>query len=239
MNGSIAETEDSRWKALYRAGGVCALIACALETAAVILSIVFSGTVAGPASGSVLGWFTLLHDHRVAGLVYLGILDFASVPLTSVMFLALCVALRRGYESWMAIAAALALLGIAVYLATNTVVPMDSLSVQYAAATTDAQRALLLAAGQAVLAVGGVGIGAYMAFLLMGMAGLTISVVMLRTRIFSRTAAHAGILANVVTLAYYAGMLAAPSMSVFLIWGSGLLYLIWMILAGLRLCRLG
>jgi len=40
-------------------------------------------------------WFTLLHAHSFVGLIYLGILDLAAIALTSMMFLALCVALRR------------------------------------------------------------------------------------------------------------------------------------------------
>ena len=79
---------------------------------------------------------------------------------------------------------------------------MVSLSGQYAAATTDAKRILLLAAGHGVLAVGGMGAGAY-GIPSCGVAGQVISVVMLRTSIFSRVALYVGILANVATLAYY------------------------------------
>lgn len=238
MNASCTETESSAWKALYRVGGLSALVGGALEIAALFLVIIFSHTVASPASTSIVDWFTLLHRHKFIGLVYLGILDLAAIALMSMMFLALCVVLRRGHESSMATAASLAFLGIAVYLATNTVFPMESLSAQYAAATTDSHRAQLQAAGQAVLAVGGVGTGAYMAFLLMGVAGVMISVVMLRTNLFSRTVAYLGILASVATLAYCVGSWVAPSVSVVFLWVSGLLFLIWMLLVGLRLYRL-
>ena len=87
--------------------------------------------------------------------------------------------------------------------------------------------------------MGGVGTGAYMAFLLMGVAGLMISLVMLRTSIFGRVVAYLGIFANVATLVYYAASLVAPSLSVFILWVSGLLFVIWMILVGHRLYRLG
>lgn len=227
--------ERVAWGTLYRVGGLSALIAAVLEIGAVFISIIFARAVPGPPPGAVVQWFTLLHDHRFVGLTYLGILDLIAIALISMMFLALCVALRRGHTTSMAVAAALAFLGIAVYLATSTVVPMVSLSDQYAAATTDAKRSLLVAAGHAVLAVGGVGTGAYMSFLLMGVAGLVISVVMLRTSIFSRAAAYVGILANVATLAYYVVPLVAPSAGVLFLWISGLLFLIWMILVGHRL----
>jgi len=135
----------------------------------------------------------------------------------------------------MAVAGALTFLGIAVYLTSTTVFPMLSLSDQYAAAATDAQKVSLAAAGHAVLAIGGIGTGAYMAFLLMGIAGLVISVVMLRTSIFSRVVAYSGIVANVATLAYYVVPLVAPSAALFFLWISGLLFLTWMILVGYRL----
>jgi hypothetical protein len=235
MDGPLHETGKTEWSVLYRVGGLSALAAAAIETAAVFLSMVFAGVIASPAPGAVREWFTLLHNHRFAGLVYLGILDLAAIALMSMMFLALYVVLRRDHESSAAIGACLAFLGIAVYLATSTVVPMVSLSDRYAAAATDAQKALFLAAGHAVLAVGGVGTGAYMAFLLMGASGLVFSVVMLRTSVFNRVAAYMGILANVATLAYYVASLAVPAMSLFLLWVSGLLFLIWMILVGYRL----
>jgi hypothetical protein len=231
----FAETEKSPWTTLYRLGGLSALIAAALEVAAVFLSIIFARGFPGPASDAVVEWFTLLHNHRFVGLIYLGILDLAAIALMSVLFLALCVALRRDHESSMAVAGALAFLGIAVYLATSTVFPMLSLGEQYAAAATDAQRSLLVAAGHAVLAVGGVGTGAYMAFLLIGIAGLMISMIMLRTSIFGRAVAYSGIVANVATLAYYVVPLVAPSATVFFLWISGLLFLTWMILVGYRL----
>lgn len=235
MEKPFAETERSPWTTLYRVGGLSALIAAALEVAAVFLSIIFTRGFHGPASDAVVEWFILLHDHRFVGLIYLGILDLAAIALMSMMFLALCVALRRDHEPSMAVAGVLAFLGIAVYLATTTVFPMLSLSDQYAAAATDAQKASLEAAGHAVLAIGGVGTGAYMAFLLMGVAGLVISVIMLQTSVFSRFAAYSGIVANVATLAYYVVPLVAPAAALFFLWISGLLFLIWMILVGYRL----
>jgi hypothetical protein len=80
---------------------------------------------------------------------------------------------------------------------------MLSLSNQYAAATTDAQRTTLLAAGQAVLAntsqriVGGFNVG----WFLVSVAGLIVSSVMLQSSSFSRTTAYVGILAHGLSLA--------------------------------------
>ena len=156
------------------------------------------------------------------------------------MFLAIYIALRRASPSFMAIATTLSFVGIAVYLATETAFSMLSLSDQYAAATTDAQRALFLAAGQAMFAEQvGAGTGTYMAFVLIGVAGLIIATVMLRSNIFGKVTASVGILANVIILAYYIGLpFVSMHPSLLIYSASGLVYLIWIILIGKRLFQL-
>jgi hypothetical protein len=56
-------------------------------------------------------------------------------------------------ESAMAIATASGLVGIAVYFASNHAFSMLSLGDQYATATTDVQRSMLLAVGEGLLAI--------------------------------------------------------------------------------------
>src|ERR1051326_5407120 len=93
------------------------------------------------------------------------------------MFLALYAALRRVSPSLMAIALTLGLIGIAAYLATNTAFSLLSLSDQYAAATTDAQRSVFEASGQAMLALYQ-GTGFIVGVFLVLVAALIISAVM-------------------------------------------------------------
>jgi hypothetical protein len=243
MDGSHVETADSRWKGLYRVGGAAALIAAGLEIAAALISVISSYT-SGPPPGTIIGWFTFLQNNRFLGLVDLGLFDIAAVSLLVPMFLAVYIALRRASASFMAVATALYFVGIAAYLATETAFSMLSLSDQYAAATTDAQRSLFLAAGQAMLADqvgGGSGTGTYMAFFLMGVAGLIIATVMLRSNIFGKVTAAVGILANVIIVAYYIGLAFVsipPAIGVLLFTAFGLIYLIWFILIGRRLLML-
>jgi hypothetical protein len=230
---------DANWKSLYRVGGAAALIAAGLEMAAALIGIISSSS-SGPSPSTVTGFFTLLQHHRFLGLVDLGLFDIAALALLVPMFLAVCIALRRASASFMAIAMTLSLIGIAIYLATETAFSMLSLSSQYAAATTDAQRSLFEAAGQAMLAEQvGAGTGTYMAFVLIGIAGLIIATVMLRSNIFGKVTAAVGILANAITLAYYIGLPFVSMRPSLLIYSaSGLVYLIWIILVGLRLFQL-
>jgi Domain of unknown function (DUF4386) len=233
-----AETTDSAWKGLYKVGGAAALIA------AVLLAIEIIVFTAYPLPSTVIDYFTLFQSNRLIGLLDLYLLEIPAYALFVPMFLALYAALRRANESYMALATTLAIIGIAVFLATNNPFSMLSLSDQYAAATTDAQRSLFLAAGQAMLAntnqraVEGFNMG----LLLVSVAGLIVSAVMLRSNIFSKVTAYMGILANAVSLAEYFRLVFVPEavlLLLFLALASCLLLLIWYILIARRLFQIG
>ncbi len=233
-----AETADSRWKSLYRVGGAAALIT------AVLIAIEIIVFTAYPPPSTVIGYFTLFQSNRLIGLLDLYLLEIPAYALFVPMFLALYAALRRANESYMALATTLAIIGIAVFLATNNPFSMLSLSDQYAAATTDEQRSMFLAAGQAMLAntnqraVGGFNMGC----LLVSVAGLIVSAVMLRSNIFSKATAYVGILANALSLADYFRLAFAPAADLLLVLlaiASGLLLLIWYILIARRLFQIG
>jgi hypothetical protein len=171
-------------------------------------------------------------------------LEIPGYALFVPMFLAIYVAIRRVNESYMVIATILAIIGITVFLTTNNPFTLLSLSNQYAAATTDAQRSLFLAAGQAIIAntnqraFGGFNMG----LLFMSVAGLIVSFVMLRSNIFSKATAYVGILAFTISLAEYFRLVLVPSELILLLIiaiASGLLLLIWLILVGIRLLQLG
>ncbi len=233
-----AETIDSAWKGLYKVGGAAALIV------AVLLPIEIIVFTAYPLPSTVIGYFTLFQSNRLIGLIDLYLLEIPVYALFVPLFLALYAALRRANESYMALATTLAIIGIAVFLATNNPFSMLSLSDQYAAATTDAQRSQFLAAGQAMLAntnqraVEGFNMG----FFLVSVAGLIVSAVMLRSNIFSKVTAYVGILANALSLADYFRLAFVPAavlLLLFLAMASCLLLLIWYTLIARRLYQLG
>jgi hypothetical protein len=244
-----AETVDWDWKSLYRVGGVAALIAGILFRRNLGAEI---GLFSQPkAPDTVRDWFELLQSNRLLGLAYLNIFDLVNYALVGLMFLTLYVALRRVNKSYIAIAATLGLVGIAVYLASNTAFSMLSLSDQYAAATTDAQRTMLLAAGQAMLAMNRFsspgahpGAGGYVSLLLIAVAGMMTSTVMLRSGVFRRAIAYVGMLASGFDLAYCLAFALVPGvdgemLAVLFIPAAGLFLMIWHIMVGWRLYQLG
>jgi hypothetical protein len=245
---SNVKTAHSEWKSLCRVGGVAALLAGVLFRRNIAAEIGLFSEQISPTT--VRDWFILLQQNRLLGLSYLNAFDLINYALVGLMFLALYVALKPANKSYMVIAAALGLLGIAVYFASNTAFSLLALSEQYAAATTAEQKTPLLAAGQALLALNRFssgahpGSGGYISLLFVAVAGLITSVVMLRSAVFNRVTAFVGILASAFDLAYcvaYAFVPAADSdrLAIYFIPAAGLFLMIWHIMVGWRLYQLG
>jgi hypothetical protein len=225
------------WKDLYRISGAAALIVVLLTISEII------GLTIYPQPSTVIGWFTLFQSNKIVGLLDFWGLEVPMYALFTLVFLAFYMVLRKVNEGNMAIATTLALLGIGIFFATNNPFTMLSLSNQYAAAMTDSQRSISLAAGQAVLAntnqraVGGFNMGLF----LVSVAGLIVSLVMLRSNSFSRLTARVGILANLLSLADYLREALSPPVAValLLILASALFLVIWFALVGRSLYKLG
>jgi len=188
--------------------------------------------VVSPPPNTILGYFTLFHKNALLGLLDLDLLSIADYALFVPLFLALYFALRRVSPSFMAIATALGLIGIATYFASNTAFEMLSLSSQYAAATTEVQRSMLMASGQAMLAIyQGTAFG--VSYLFLAIASLIISVVMLWSTTFGKVTAVVGIVANVLAVGFF-----VPAIGVFLSLISVVALLIWYVLIAIKLFML-
>jgi len=246
MDKSSVEITDSTWNGLYGIGGASALVCAVMYFIA--MGVYIPANRAGPPPGTVLEWFMLFQTNPLTGLFFLGLADIVIMILWGPMSLALYAALKRFNRTWTTVATAFVFVGMAVYLATNTAFSMLSLSHQYVAATTEAQKSVVLAAGQAILAVSeGTG-GQYAGMPLAWLAGLIISVVMLQSQVFSKATAWVGILGLGLLLASipFAGYTTAgPTTTVVsaiiavTYIGGGLLSLAWYILVGLRFLKLG
>lgn len=189
---SRKESPSSEWTGLYKLGAVTSLLI--LCTA--VLEILITFLPGGYASAdTVVEWFNLLQDNWFLGLRNLGLLNIVMTALSIPMFLALCVAHWKVNPKYSALAMIISFIGIAVFYATNRAFAMLDLSNQYAAANMDAQRAALEAAGQALLAVGKSHTpGTFIGFCLAEIAGMLISFVMLRGKMFTKLNAWVGIL---------------------------------------------
>jgi hypothetical protein len=224
-----APSADSRWRPLYRIGGVAALISAVFIPIQVIVFLAWPP----PIEGTAKDWFALFQDNQVVGLIDLDILLVADNMLLIPLLLAFYVLLRRTSESIMAAAAAFGLVGIALFIASNPAFEMLSLSDRYTAATTDAQRSVFLAAGEAMLATWQ-GTAFQAAYILGSVAGIAIGAVMLRSSVFGRLTAAMAILGNAVGLGLY-----IPAIGVYIAVFSVVFLEIWYVLVARRLFQLG
>lgn len=234
---SNSETTDLAYKPLLKWGGVAALSAAVLTLGEVFLFVIF------PQPYSVTAWFTLFQENKLIGLLEFWGLEVPMYIMFALVFLAFYFLLRKNNSSFMVIALIFALLGVTIFLATNNPFSMLSLGNQYAVASSDVERSTLLAAAQAVLAntnqraMGGFNLGLF----LVSVAGLIVSVVMLRSHSFSKVTAYVGILANALALADFGRQTLTSSaiVALLVILPNALFLVFWFMLAGRRLYRLG
>ncbi len=246
---SDTESASNPWRALYITGGVAALLAVFLfrrNLGAELALLSNFGLVTGvpkTSLSSAMDWFKLFQDNWLVGLTLMNFFDLVEYALLALIFLSLYAALRHTSRSSIAIATVSGLIGITVYFSSNQAFAMLALSERYTAATTDLQRSSYLSAGEALLAINNPesiyqGTGIYLSLFLVLLAGLIISVVMLKSDIFSKATAVVGILANGIGLSYFITLVFLPA----LYWIphpiSAPFRVIWYFLIALRLFKL-
>lgn len=238
------------FRSLFITGAIAALLAVFVfrrnlgaELALLSNLGIISGVPTTPLT-SALDWFNLLQENRLVGLTFLNFFDVIEYALVGLMFLALYAALRPTSKSTMMIATTTGIVGISVYFASNQAFAMLALSERYAAATSDQQRSLYQAAGEALLATNNPeaiyqGSGIYISLFLVLLAGLIISIVMMRSDVFSTAAAITGILANGIGLYYFIGLAFAWELYWLPIPISAPFRVVWYFLIALMLFKLG
>lgn len=243
MNESKSENADFGWVSIYKLAGTAALLAVLVVLADIFLTFLPAGAEQ-PGTLTTIDWFKLFQDNWFFGLRNLGLLpNILNLFLLIPVFLALYAAHLQVNKAYAALALILSLVGTAIYLSNNAAFPMLALSAKYSVATTDAQRALLAAAGEAVLARGeDFTPGAFTGFLLVEIATFTISFVMLRGGIFSKATAYAGILGGLFLTIFTVWSTFIPvlfEVAMILAMIGGLFSIAWYILTARRLFRLG
>ena len=195
MNKPDTQNNDSRWSGFYKVSGVAALMVVLVALLDIVMAML-SGEAKENSAISVVEWYTLFQNRPLSAFGNLGLFNIIYLALAFPLYLALYHIHRRVHQAYAALATLLFFVGTTVYFSTNTVFAVFALSRQYAAALTEAQKSLLIAAGQAALAQGAdLTPGVFMGFLFTEIAGILMAVVMLQSGIFSKLTAWAGILA--------------------------------------------
>ena len=225
----------SQWGRLARAAGWAALVQ---------LLCLLAGTVAGIAVGmepaTAEGYFAMLQDNRLVGLLRLDFPTLIMICLFSITAFGLYGVLRRTDDAYAGLATALVYVGMVLALANHSAFSMLRLSDLYAAATTPAAREQLVIAGQAVIA-GNMwnSTAGFVAGIFMQGGFVLISAVMLRSKSFSKGTAISGLAANGLDLLHVFAGLLLPSLASTLLIVGGVFYLAWFPLLARDLLKRG
>jgi hypothetical protein len=216
------ESSASRRRGNAVAGGRL----CSIASIAAWLLLLYSlGTlvqlmVLGGQPATAAEAFDLLQRNRVIGLLRLDVPTVFALPLYYLLFLGLHATLGRVDPAQAT--------GVTLVLASPMGLSMLPLSEKYAAASSEEARRLVLAAGEAILATDmWHSTSAYVGGVLLQTGAVLMSVVMVRTAVFSKATGWVGVLSHGLDLIHVALAPFAPRTAAVLMMVAGPLYLIW------------
>src|SRR6266498_4968582 len=233
---------ESQWRGIYIIGGITTIIGLI----GIVLDVVFGSVTGGNLSAlpqTAVERFTQFQINPLLGLYNHDLLNIINQMILIPAYFALYAAHRKTNNAYALLALIIFLVGSTIFITTNSALPMLELSHKYASATTESQKTLFAAAGEAMLARGAHGsLGVLIGFLLPNIAGLIMSFAMLSGKVFNKTTSYFGIVGSIFIMLYIILVTFAPGikdMATAFAMPGGLLSIAWMILFALRLFRLG
>ncbi len=223
-----AQAGDPSWDDLYKAGGVAALVLVAIP----LVQLVVFAIAPPPLEGSAAEWFALFQQNAILGLLSFEILLVVYSLLSVVLSLALFAALTPTARTLSALFLASSLIGAIAFVAARPAFEMLYLSHQYAAATTEAQRAVFLGAGEAMVATLH-GTAFQVSYILGSVTGFLVGAAMLRGIVFSKATAYLRIGSGILDFGIF-----IPGIGLFISVISVLVLMAFHVLVGRRLLQL-
>ena len=239
MDNQTSDTEiiDPRWRNMYKAGGIAAFAIAAL----LVGEIFVYGAL--PQVDTIPATFVMFNDNWLVGLLNFDLLGMIAYILFIPMTLAIYLLVRRTSEAVSLIGMVLFFVGIAAFFATNTAFSMLSLSSQYAAAQSAAEKAMLLAAGRVMETL--FDINAFqVSYVIVSASWVMIGAAMLRGVVFGKVCSYAGILAGAagivaITLEHSTVIPGYLTIAIAFYFAAIVFLMMWVFLTGRRLYRLG
>lgn len=230
----MAET-NSQWKNFYTADSFAAIILLVYS----LVTMVILGTIGGQPENAQSA-FEMLIQNRLTALLRLDILSVFIIPLYYLLFLGFFIALKRTHLAPIAVAALLGCAGLTLFLATPSVFSWLALNDRFAVAASEAEKSMLLAAGEAILASDmWHGTGALIGGLLLQTGMVLASVCMLPGNIFGKATAWVGVVTHGLDLLHILVGFFSPAAGIAFMFVAGPLYLVWFPLLARDFFRLG
>ena len=186
--------------------------------------------------------YSQFNDNWLLGLYNLDLLNIVNQIILIPSIFALYVAHRNTRNVSALLSLILFLVGTTIFVTGNTSLTMLDLSQKYFAASSEEQRMLLAAAGEAMLAKGAHGsLGVFIGFALPTFANFLMSLVMIKGKVFSRATSYTGVVGNLLMVLYLILVTFFPAVEkmalVFALPG-GVLLMVWMVMFTVRLLKL-
>ena len=234
------------WRSLQALGGIAAILAGLVfrrwwsSELALLESLGIVHATGAPFPATPAEWFALNHAQPFRALVQLHFFDLVNFVLVALMYVGLFSRLRHARTASTTLAMGLTLLGVALSLSSSQAANLFTLGAQFGASTDDAQKQLLLAAGQSALVTGNpvaFGTGVFWSYLSLYLAGLLLSLGMMRDRSFARWTGVLGAVASSIGLGYFFTCAFGPTLSILPAVLSAPCNLVWYVATGIALLR--
>ncbi|MGB8358657.1 MAG: DUF4386 family protein, partial [Bacteroidales bacterium] len=226
---------------IYVLGGIAAIIALT----GILLDVIIGNITGGNLSAlpqTAIDRFSQFNDSRFLGFYNLDLLNIINQIIMIPVYFALYASHRNVNKSYSSLALIIFLFGSIIMVADNTAFPMYELSHKYFATSIESQKAFYAAAGEAMLARGAHGSsGIFLGFFIPNLAGLIMSIVMLKGRVFSKINSWLGIIGSILMMLYVVlvnFVSGVETMATAFAMPGGLMLMAWMILFTVRFFRL-
>lgn len=191
---------------------------------------------------NIIEWFSLFQTHRFVAFSSLGLINIITLSLGIPIYLAFNQAHRREHPALTAFASILFFTGAVVYFSSNTVFSLFALSQQYAI-SPETQKPLLEAAGRALLAQGAdLASGTFIGLILAQIAGILITIGMLRGSVFGRWTGRIGLVGFSLMVVFFTLTAFVPEhydTAMLVAMPAGLVLIVYQIMLARRFYQLG
>lgn len=221
-------------KTILRTGGAI----CFVLLAHSLITLIVMSLIGGPPLTAEES-FSILRENTLKGLLRLDLFTVFVIPLYYLLFFSLYTLLKEADPTVMIFSIILAFAGTTLFLSAPSVFSYLDLSNKYAAAVTDEQKSMLLAACEAVISSDiWHGTAPRLGGLMMQTGWVLISIVMLKDQLFSKFTAVTGIVTHGLDLFHIIIGFFLPAAGDIVMFVAGPLYLLWFPLVGARLIKL-
>jgi hypothetical protein len=235
MDNNIAE---KHWKTIYKIGAISVFIAVLAMLTEIFLTALPDGN---RAELTVKQLFDLYNRNWFMAMRYMGLINIIASTLMLPVFFSLYGLYRHHLKAFAFFSLMLSFVGYAIFMADNTSFAYLELADRYFNAIFDTDRAILLAAGEALIAKGASHTpGTFPGFLIGEIAGILFSIIILMGGVLKKSTGIIGIIGLSFLLIFevissFVGSLFYEAMIFAMI--GGIMTLVWYVLIGLGLLK--